>query len=191
MTDETSDRALAERVVSRGEEAAFRTLYLRHTPHLYRFMLRLTAGGVPEAEDLMQETWIRAAHGLAKFEWRSAFRTWLMGIALNQYRDLARSNARRIATVEGEWEVPSEATESGLRIDLEHALELLPPGYRTMLVLHDVEGFTHREIAGQLGITDGTSKSQLHQARKAMRRLLGTRPEAAPAGRVVQREERT
>jgi len=191
MTDEATDRALAERVVSAGDEAAFQTLYLRHTPRAYRFVLRLTAGNVPEAEDLLQETWIRAAHGLANFEWRSAFQTWLIGIALNQYRNAARRNARRVTIVEGEWEVASETTEPGRRMDLERALGLLPPGYRTMLVLHDVEGFTHQEIAERLGISDGTSKSQLHQARKSMRRLLGTRQEAAPAARVVQKEDRT
>jgi RNA polymerase sigma-70 factor, ECF subfamily len=179
MTDELSDRELADRVVSSGDEAAFRALYRRHTPTAYRFVLRLTGGDAVEAEDLVQETWLRAARGLARFRWTSAFRTWQMGIALNQFRELARRNGRRITAVEGEWEVLGDAAEPGCRIDLERALELLPPGFRTILVLHDVEGFTHREIGERLGISDGTCKSQLHEARKAMRRLLNVGLETA------------
>jgi len=173
MTDQPSDRALADRVASDGDEAAFQTLYLRHTPNVYRFALRLTGGDVLEAEDLMQDAWINAAHGLSRFEWRSEFRTWLMGIALNRFREKARASGRRIPTVEGEWDVPTETEEPGKRIDLERAIGLLPPGFRAVLLLHDVEGFTHREIGERLGISEGTSKSQLHEARMAMRRLLG------------------
>jgi RNA polymerase sigma-70 factor (ECF subfamily) len=179
MTDELSDRELAGSVVAAGDEAAFRVLYRRHAPTVYRFTLRLTGGDVAEAEDLMQETWLSASRGLARFEWKSAFRTWLMGIALNQFRELARKKGRRIATVEGEWEVPAAGADLGHRLDLERALQLLPPGFRTVLVLHDVEGFTHREIGEQLGITDGACKSQLHEARRAMRRLLNARLETA------------
>ena len=173
MPFEPSDKALADRVIADRDEAAFQALYLRHAPNVYRFALRLTAGDVLEAEDLMQDTWIKAAHGLAGFEWRSEFRTWLMGIALNRFRERVRADGRRIPTVEGEREVPVETGEPGEAIDLERAIALLPPGFRTVLVLHDVEGFTHREIADGLGISEGTSKSQLHEARRAMRRLLG------------------
>jgi len=179
MTDQLSDRELADRVVSSGDEAAFQALYVRHTPRVYGFLLRLTGGNAMEAEDLMQETWLRAARGLTRFQWKSAFRTWLMGIALNQFRELARRRGRRITTVEGEWEAPGEMAEPGCRIDLERALRLLPPGFRTILVLHDAEGFTHREIGKRLGISDGTSKSQLHRARTAMRRLLNAGLETA------------
>ena len=179
VTDELSDRELADRVASSGDEAAFRALYRRHAPTVYRFALRLAGGNTAEAEDLTQETWLRAARGLGRFQWKSAFRTWLIGIALNQYRELARRNGRRITFAEVAREHPSEAGEPGRRMDLERALQLLPPGFRTVLVLHDVEGFTHREIGEQLGISDGTCKSQLHDARKAMRRLLSARPETA------------
>jgi RNA polymerase sigma-70 factor (ECF subfamily) len=172
MTDLLSDRELADRVVSGGDEAAFQALYLRHTPTVLRFALRLSGGDVAEAEDLVQDAWLTAARGLAGFEWKSTFRTWLIGIVLNRIRELALRNCRRITTVEGEWQVPVEAAEPGVRIDVERALELLPPGFRTVLVLHDVQGFTHREIAERLGIAEGTSKSQLHEARKATRRLL-------------------
>ena len=179
MTDQLADRELADRVVSCGDEAAFRALYRRHTPTVYRFVLRLTGGDVAEAEDLTQETWLRAAGGLAHFQWKSAFRTWLVGIALNQFRELARRQGRRITEVEAEWEPQGGVSEPGRRIDLERAMELLPPGFRTVLVLHDVEGFTHREIGERLGISDGTCKSQLHEARRAMRRLLNARLETA------------
>jgi len=174
MTDQLSDRELADRVVADGDEAAFEILYRRHTPSVFRFVLRLSGGDAVEAEDLMQETWLRAARSLGRFEWKSAFCTWLMGIALNQFRELARRNGRRLVTVEGEWDVPSEASEPGVRMDLERAIRLLPPGFRTVLVLHDVEGFTHREIGERLGIAEGTSKSQLHEARRAMRGLLNS-----------------
>jgi len=179
VIDQLTDRELADRVASSGDEAAFRALYRRHTPTVYRFALRLAGGNVAEAEDLTQETWLRAARGLGRFQWKSAFRTWLIGIALNQYRELARKDGRRITFVEGEWEEPGEALEPGRRIDLERALQLLPPGFRTVLLLHDVEGFTHREIGEQLGISDGTCKSQLHDARTAMRRLLAAGMETA------------
>ena len=172
MADQQSDRELARRVVDVGDEAAFRILYRRHNPKVYRFVLRMVGGNVAEAEDILQETWLRVARALDRFRWESALSSWISGIALNRVRELARTNKRSLVEVDGEWELPVAPSETGSRIDLERALELLPPGFRTVLVLHDVEGFTHQEIGNQLGISDGTSKSQLHGARKAMRRLL-------------------
>jgi len=179
MTEHLSDRELADLVVHQGDEDAFRFLYRRHTPAVYQFVLRLVGGNVQEAEDVIQETWMRAARGLEGFRWKSALRSWLTGIALNRVRETARKKKRSLVEVDGEWEIPAAASDPGQRIDLDRALELLPPGFRTVLVLHDVEGFTHQEIGGQLGITDGTSKSQLHGARKAMRRLLNAGLEPA------------
>lgn len=179
VTVEISDRELADRVILKGDEAAFRILYRRHTPGAYRFLLRLTGGNVVDSEDLMQETWLAAVHGLAQFRWTAAFRTWLMGIALNQFRGMLRKRARNLIEMDEAWEGAVEEHEPGFRIDLERALQILPTGYRTILVLHDVEGMTHREIGEQLGISDGTCKSQLHEARKAMRRLLDPEPETA------------
>jgi len=172
MIEERSDRDLAELVVCGGDEEAFRTLYRRHAPAVYQFVLRLVGGDVTEAEDVCQEAWLRAARGLDAFRWKAAFRSWVSGIALNRVRELARKKKRSLVEVEGDWEMPVSAADPGKRIDLERALQLLPPGFRTVLVLHDVEGYTHQEIGDRLGITDGTSKSQLHGARKAMRRLL-------------------
>jgi len=172
MTDHSSDRELANLVVRHGDESAFRTLYQRHTPAVYQFVLRLVGGNVQEAEDIVQETWMRAARGLPGFRWKSALRSWITGIALNRVRELARKKKRSLTEVEESWEATAPKSDPAVGIDLSRALELLPPGFRTVLVLHDVEGYTHREIGDQLGITDGTSKSQLHGARKAMRRLL-------------------
>jgi RNA polymerase sigma-70 factor (ECF subfamily) len=179
MTEQLSDRELADLVVLHGDEDAFRVLYRRHTPSVYQFVLRLVGGDVQEAEDVIQETWMRAARGLEGFRWQSALKSWLTGIALNRIRETARKKKRSLVEVDVEWEVPSVASDPGQRIDLDRALELLPPGFRTILVLHDIEGFTHQEIGNRLGITDGTSKSQLHGARRAMRRLLGAGLEMA------------
>ena len=179
MTEHPSDRDLADLVVRQGDEMAFRALYQRHTPAVYQFVLRLVGGNVPEAEDVVQETWMRAARGLQGFRWKSALRSWVMGIALNRVRELARKKKRSLVEVDQERELAAPVVDPGIQLDLNRALELLPPGFRTVLVLHDVEGFTHREIGSQLGITDGTSKSQLHGARKAMRRLLSAGLEMA------------
>lgn len=179
MSEQLTDKQLADLVVQQGDEDAFRVLYRRHTPAVFQFVMRLLGGDAAEAEDIVQETWMRASRGLGGFRWQSAFRSWLSGIALNRVRELARKRKRSLVQVEGEWEIPVAAHDAGKRIDLERALELLPPGFRTVLVLHDVEGFTHQEIGDQLGITDGTSKSQLHGARKAMRRLLNLGLETA------------
>lgn len=179
MNEQPTDRELADLIVQNGDEDAFRVLYRRHTPAVHQFVLRLVGGDAAEAEDIVQETWMRAARGLESFRWQSALRSWLSGIALNRVRELARKKKRSLVEVEGEWEVPVTAVDSGMRIDLERALELLPPGFRTVLVLHDVEGFTHQEIGERLGITDGTSKSQLHGARRAMRRLMNVGLEMA------------
>ena len=179
VTKTISDKALAERVLQDGDEVAFRDLYRRHTPPVYQFVLRLTGGNEVETEDILQEAWLRAAKGLGEFRWESAFRSWLTGIALNRVREMARKKKRSLVEVDGEWEIPDRVLDPGHRIDLERAMELLPPGFRTVLVLHDVEGFTHREIGEQLGITDGTSKSQLHGARRAMRRLINVGLEMA------------
>ena len=131
------------------------------------------------AEDVMQEAWLRAARALGAFRWESAFSSWLSGIALNRVRELARKKRRSLVQVDGDWEMAVGPSDAGRRIDLERALALLPPGFRTVLVLHDVEGFTHQEIGKRLGITDGTSKSQLHGARRAMRRIMGLGAETA------------
>jgi DNA-directed RNA polymerase specialized sigma24 family protein len=164
------DRELAEALLHRGDEAAFRQLYQRHTPRLFQFVLRVLGGAEHDAEDVVQETWIRATQKLGEFRWEAAFGTWLTGIGLNVSRSLLRRNGRWDAgEVPEQWCPP--ATD-GERIDLERALALLPAGYRVVLLLHDVEGYTHEEIGERLGVVPGTSKSQLSHARRALRQLL-------------------
>jgi RNA polymerase sigma-70 factor (ECF subfamily) len=179
MADQPSDRELAKRILEEGDEEAFRVLYRRHAPRIFQFVLRLLGGDVAEAEDVMQEAWLRAARSLGGFRWESAFSSWLSGIALNRDRELARKRKRSLVEADGDWELAVAPPDPGGRIDLERALALLPPGFRTVLVLHDVEGFTHQEIGERLGITDGTSKSQLHGARRAMRKLMNLGLETA------------
>lgn len=168
-----ADRALADALLLHRDEGAFRELYHRHTPRLHQFVLRIVGGAEADAEDVVQETWIRAVEKLDGFRWEAQFATWLTGIGLNVARGLLRR--------QGQWEVPADPEmpegwrpppPDGERIDLERAIALLPAGYRTVLVLHDVEGYTHEEIGKRLGVTAGTSKSQLSHARRAVRRLL-------------------
>jgi RNA polymerase sigma-70 factor (ECF subfamily) len=169
---EVSDRELAEALLLNGDEKAFRELYRRHTPRLFQFVLRLLGGVEIDAEDVVQEAWLRATQRLGEFRWESSFYTWLTGIGLNLCRDLWRKRNGR----ELDWEMVQEPTASTSlneeRVDLERAIEVLPSGYRAVLILHDVEGCTHEQIGRRLGIAVGTSKRQLSCARKAMRELL-------------------
>ncbi|MGQ0815030.1 MAG: RNA polymerase sigma factor [Gemmatimonadota bacterium] len=172
MLETQTDRELVEAVVVSGDEIAFRELYRRHTPRLYQLVLRLV-GSEQDAEDVVQEAWIRATEAAANFRWESGFNTWLTGIAINRFRELLRKRNRwPQISLESTAEPEVRPDHVGERIDLEKALNLLPLGYRTVLVLHDLEGFRHEEIAEQLGIAPGTSKSQLFHARRCVRALL-------------------
>ena len=172
MLQNMSDRELVEAVVVNGDEIAFRELYRRHTPRLYQLILRLV-GTEQDAEDIVQEAWIRATEAAANFRWESGFATWLTGIAINRFKELLRKRNRwPMLALEQVSEPEIRPDRVGERVDLERALKLLPDGYRTVLVLHDLEGFRHEEIAEQLGIAPGTSKSQLFHARRYVRALL-------------------
>ncbi len=172
------DRQLVAAFLDGREEAAFRALYRRHTPRLYQLARRLMAGDDRDAEEAVQEAWIRAAGRLEAFAWRSSLGTWLTGITINVCRNLIRRRQARLQPVALEPSRTPKSTGPGpvgdQRIDLERAISLLPPKYRQVLVLHDVEGYTHREISTFLDIEIGTSKSQLFRARKAMRELLAS-----------------
>ncbi|HEY7575413.1 MAG TPA: RNA polymerase sigma factor [Thermoanaerobaculia bacterium] len=176
------ERALVSEFLRSSSEAAFRNLYAAHTPRLYLSLLRLAGGRESDAQDLLQETWIRAVRGLAAFRWESALSTWLFGIGLNAWREAARERRRGGVPLEAlpEEAAASPEAEAGAEVaglDLELAVRKLPDGYREVLVLHDIEGYTHEEIASLLGIAPGTSKSQLSRARENVRRRLDARRE--------------
>jgi RNA polymerase sigma-70 factor (ECF subfamily) len=152
---------------------AFGILYDRHTPRLYRLALRLCGGSDPEAQDVVHDAWIRAVARFDRFEWRSAFATWLSGFAINCARERARDRITH-EPLDGDGPAGDDPLPGTVnRLDLERAVGGLPPGYRHVFVLHDVEGYTHDEIGTLLGIDPGTSKSQLARARRALRVTLG------------------
>jgi len=179
---EDADRELAQAYLAARDEAAFRALYRRHAPALWRMALRFSRGAEEEARDVMQETWIRAADRLGTFRWESSLRTWLISIALNCSRERIRRAGREtpVEDVEAAARVAAEAGDpapgpSAVEpIDLARAIDALPDGYRRVLVLHDLEGYTHDEIGRLLGVEPGTSKSQLHRARASVRARLAS-----------------
>jgi RNA polymerase sigma factor (sigma-70 family) len=169
--DRELDRRLIEAVARNGDEAAFRRLYRRHTPRLHLVALRLVGGNEMDAEDVVQESWLRAVRKLTAFRWDAAFATWLIAIGINVARETLRKRSPAPAE-DGLPEPASPPPPHEGRLDLERAIARLPEGYRTVLVLHDVEGWTHGAIGERLGISAGTSKSQLFAARRAMRALI-------------------
>jgi len=169
------DVALVRRFVRNKDEQAFRALYRAHTPAMLGVVVRLV-GGRGEAEDVVQEAWLKASAKLPEFRWESALRTWLVGIAINCARSRLRRRAPEgrdveLATV-AEMPAPGPVTRPIDAVDLERALTRLPDGYREVLLLHDLFGYTHDEIAAMLGVESGTSKSQLSRARSSLRRWL-------------------
>ncbi|MEZ4457706.1 MAG: RNA polymerase sigma factor [Gemmatimonadales bacterium] len=174
MTDFEAERELFRDGLVERHETAWRELYARHTPALLR-LAQLLADSADDADDLVHETWLRAVRGAKRFGGRSALRTWLTGILVNCAREWRRA-ARRAAAVPLDDEVPASDPEppAGVeRLDLERAVAALAPGYREVLLLHDLFGYTHDEIGGMLDLSPGTSKSQLSRARRAMIRALG------------------
>jgi RNA polymerase sigma-70 factor, ECF subfamily len=170
------ERALAERFLLHGDEFAFRALYRCHTPRLYRLAYRLVPHG-QSAADVVQDTWIRAAERLASFRWESSLATWLAGIVINRCREETRRHKSEAPTSPEQPEPTVAAASLPERVDLERAISNLAEGYREVLLLHDVEGYTHEEIAQALQIEPATSRSQLARARAAMREWLEYRKE--------------
>ena len=167
------DREAVGRFLRTRSEAAFLDLYDRHTPALYRFAARLCAGARDEPAELVQEAWTRAVERLPQFRFGSSLSTWLCGFVFNGWRERRRAvgrDRRILALVEPEPR--ARETDRALAVALERVVSELPDGYREVLLLHDVEGYTHEEIARHFGIAEGTSKSQLHRARRALRAAL-------------------
>jgi RNA polymerase sigma-70 factor (ECF subfamily) len=166
------DRRLVLAFLEHGREADFRELYRRHAPALNALLVRMLGGNVHDASEALQETWLRAVQRLREFRWESSFRTWIQGIAVNCARERRRASERdpRAEIVDA----PSRELAHPIdALDLEAAINDLPDGFREVFVLHDVEEYTHEEIARLLGIAAGTSKSQLSRARAPLRRRLG------------------
>jgi len=162
------------RQAAEGDARAIRALYDRYAPRVYAVVRRI-AGDDDLAQDYAQEAWIRAFRALPTFRGDSRFSTWLHRIAVN-----AALQALRKAETRRKHEGPLPETvpvapsrsDSLLQMRLERALDGLPEGMRRVLILHDVEGYTHEEIGDVLGVTSGTSKSQLFKARAKMRAML-------------------
>jgi RNA polymerase sigma-70 factor (ECF subfamily) len=172
---ELNDNSLIA-AIKAGDEASFRLLYRRHTPRLLQLVLRFVGGTVDDAEDVLQETWIAAIAALDGFRHDATFRTWLTGIAINRCRALLRKRGRWTELGDDDAIATTRASLGAERIDLERAIALLPAGYRAVVILHDVDGYTHEEIAHLLGVATGTSKAQLFHARRALRALLEPKP---------------
>lgn len=172
---ESDDRTLVDDVLQRGDERAFAVLYARHTPVLFGLALRLASGRDGDAEDVVHDAWVRAVQRLAEFEWRSALATWLCGFVVRRWRELAREQGRRdeVPIDDAKLSVQDPTLEGTFdRLVLEQAIAALSAGYREVLLLHDVYGYTHAEIGAMLGVEAGTSKSQLARARRALRITL-------------------
>ncbi len=168
----------------RGEARAMEALYHQYKRRVFGLVTRIV--GASESEEVAQEVFVRIFRGLPKFRGESALGTWIYRLAVNAALSHASKRSRR-AEVSDEILATVAAPQPTLRDPklsqrLEVALGELPPGYRAILVLHDIEGLSHEECAAILGCRVGTSKSQLHKARAKMRELLG--PElAAERGR--------
>lgn len=159
-----------------GDPDAFRLLYEEHVGRIYALCLRLS-GSAAQAEELVQDTFVRAWENLPSFRGESAFGTWLFRIAVNVALGERRARGRRearVTTTADPEAFPSTArnADPGRRMDLEAAIAALPAGARTVFLLYDVEGYQHAEIARMTGIAEGTSKTQLFRARRLLREAL-------------------
>jgi len=172
--DRGDEHRLLDRFRAERDEASFRALYRAATPYLWAFARRLAALDDAEAEELVQETWVRAVERVGTFRGESAVRTWLGGVLVNCWRERRRGQWREVETLENGPIVAAEPLPERVpTIDLERALASLPDSLRVVVVLHDLEGLTHVEIAESLGVPAGTSKRRLFDARRELRRRLG------------------
>ena len=168
-----------------GDAQAFEVLYNLHKRRVYSLCLRMTANAA-EAEDLTQEAFLQLYRKIATFRGESAFSTWLHRLAVNVVLMRLRKKGLSVVPIEETTETEEEAPKKDLgaedtrlaasidRLQLQRAIERLPPGYRSIFVLHDVEGYEHNEIAELVGCSIGNSKSQLHKARLKLREFLKT-----------------
>lgn len=174
MSQLNSEQRLIRRCLN-GEMAAYRQLYEQHKEVLYNLALRLH-GNVQDAEDSLQEAFVKIYRSLPKFEGKSKLSTWLYKIVVNTC--LTNLKRRKLPTESYEkvqelaTTLSNKSEDHTLNIILEQEIARLPEGYRAVFILYEVEGFPHQEIAEILGITVGTSKSQLHRAKRILRKRL-------------------
>jgi RNA polymerase sigma-70 factor, ECF subfamily len=170
ITDEADWIARAQR----ADSGAFEQLYRMHVDKVYGICLRMT-GNVAEAEDCAQDAFIQAWNKLDKFRGDSAFATWLHRIAVNSVLGRMRKSKReqdRIQLAGQEVQSPASVADSGELRDLSEAVDRLPEGARHVFVLYAVYGYSHEEASNMLGIAPGTSKAQLHRARRLLTQQL-------------------
>lgn len=173
----SADLELASRIRA-GEGGAFEELYQQHATRLYNLAYRM-AGGPADADDLLQDIFLLVYRKLGSFRGESSLGTWLYRLAMNHCLDVLRSRQARMGQQtdsldeEGAIEVAAARPLGAVsRMDLERAIKTLPPACRAAFLLHDVEGFGHLEVAAILGVSEGTSKSQVHKARLRIRKYL-------------------
>ena len=174
--DAKSDEYGWIRKAQTGDAAAFERLYRMHVDKVYGLCLRMT-GNVAEAEDCAQDAFIQAWSKLNDFRGESAFGTWLHRVAVNTVLGRMRKSRReqdRIRAVSDVASTPETVGDTGGLRDLEHAIDELPSGARHVFVLHAVYGYSHDETSDMLGIAAGTSKAQLHRARRLLAQQLKT-----------------
>jgi RNA polymerase sigma-70 factor, ECF subfamily len=170
-----SDKVIIQRAME-GDEAAMRSLWTRHAPHIDAVVRRLVGNDLDLAADVAQEVWIQIFRALPQYRGDSQFGTWAHRIAVNRTLNALRKT-RRLAKIETDVEedsalVEPEPERALMLATIEKAANRLSPGARAVFMLHDVEGYTHEEIAERLGITAGGSKSQLFKARAKLRTML-------------------
>lgn len=177
-----TDAAIVRRAIE-GDERAMRLLWNQHAPHVDAVVRRL-AGDLDLAEDIAQEVWIQIFRALPSWRGDAKFSTWIHRVAINRTLNALRRVKRLVAAEtsieEDSAVVEQDADRSMLAQSIDAAARQLAPGARTVFLLHDVEGYTHEEIAVELGITPGGSKSQLFKARAKLRRLLAPLVESMP-----------
>ncbi len=176
-TDDGDDAVLAMRA-AKADVAAFEQLYRRHHRRVHGVIVRLVGQASARAEDLTQEAFVRAWQALPSFRHESAVSTWLYRLAVNTALMELRSRRSRPLQDDDEeafdqLSTPDTAGNAVLGRDLERAVATLPPRARAVLVLHDVEGWKHADIATELGMAVGSSKAQLHRARGLLRTRIG------------------
>jgi RNA polymerase sigma-70 factor (ECF subfamily) len=179
FSEESADLDLC-RLAAGGNLSAFELIYQRYHRRTYALCLRMT-NSQTEAEDLTQEVFIQLFRKVGSFRGDSAFSTWLHRLTVNQVLMHFRRRSVKNEKVSEDGEMPEQTVNGSAnpnrmqvvdRIALKNAVALLPNGYKSVFLLHDVHGYEHEEVARRLGISIGTSKSQLHKARLKLRSLL-------------------